>query len=101
MGALEKAAAQMEAVGERIKITVRLPNGEEICRKVPINEPVVVIKAKLYEAPPTGAFVAPPSAARLTMGGVEMANDASYADHGVCDDATLILASDPGLSVSI
>ena len=47
------------------------------------NEPVALLKLRLYENPPAGATVAPPTVSQLHFAGFELCNNSDiYADHG-------------------
>lgn len=98
---LETIRQQLAGV-ERIQISLSV-NGETIEQSVSISEKAVMLKLRLHEAPPPGLShaVAPPAAAQLTFGGVEIGDNSAYSENDIEEGAQLSLAFEPSLSITI
>lgn len=112
----EEKAARLQSLGIEIpadklrlreppsaafSVNLQLPGCEALQQTIDTPlAPVVLLKLQLYEHPPPGGIVAPPTVSRLTMGGHELLNDDTYADHDVQEGATLMLTSDSPMEVT-
>lgn len=88
-----------------ILVTVVYPNGEKKELSIQTNENVAVLVHRLHqncgscctELPP----VAPPTVARVLLGDVELPLEDTFEDQDIQEGATLTLAFDPPIHVSI
>ena len=84
----EKEAARLRAQLERVDaqtVTVELVDGDAVQQSIQADEVVALLKLRIYnqhEGSLTTA-VAPPSVSRLTLGGIELPNEDTFADHDV------------------
>jgi len=95
--ALAKARNQLETQGKSLCLRVQMDNGTQVERTVLANEPVVILKMRAHEDDVT---IAPPSVSVLKLGGSELANTDTFADHGIEENAVLHLTFHPGITVT-
>merc|ERR1712093_943247 len=96
--ALAKAKTQLQ-MHRALKVSVQIAarNNAIVEYQVRANEPAILLKMLLHEA---DRSIPPPSDACLTLGGLELQNSDTFAQHDVKEDAVLVLASAPGITVN-
>lgn len=99
--AIKIAVESLKATeGESIPITVGFHDGHEVQETVKPGERAIALKLRLYEEKSTGSHpVAPPTVARLTMGGLEVADDDTFETHDVAAGVKLMLSFEPPIYV--
>jgi len=110
----DSPAGRDEKVGAPLSINVQTPDGESYTQQVWPNELAVRLKTRIYasqggaEPMPSHGIglvpedgIPPPCATRLLFGEIEMRDTETIAQHGIEEDATLLLRYDRGITISV
>lgn len=99
----EKSPTDSEKDGPPFNVTVYV-NGEAKVQQIRSKERAVRLKVRMYDEAFNGRNspreIPPPSATTLEMGGCEIVDSDTFAQHDVEIDAVLVLTFDVGISVT-